>query len=105
MKQGDIRNLFKNVTLRMDTNIKLVIPSDNYDRYSIFEIYYPGIQAGVNINEIGFYTYNNLTYFNKDVSFYIARKNMSGILLRTGNRVRISIILDIYFFNSVDTYN
>ncbi|XP_018560787.1 uncharacterized protein LOC108903153 [Anoplophora glabripennis] len=90
IKRNDIKNMFENVTLRMDTDIKLAVPElDN--RYSIFEIYHPGLEGDIKINEIGVHAYNKLTYFNKDISFYSARKDMSGILIRTGNRVNYSL--------------
>lgn len=106
MQQNEIRNLFKNVTLRMDTDIKLAIPGNNRDPFSIFEIHYPGLECNLKINQIGFYAYGRLTYFNKDTSFYTARKNMSGILIRTGNRVRTMMILKFFLSKfTLDHFN
>ncbi|KAJ8925123.1 hypothetical protein NQ315_001305 [Exocentrus adspersus] len=89
MKRENVRNLLQNVTLRMDTDLKLAVPF-HAERYSIFEIYWPGLQVDIKINNIGLYSNRSLTFFNKDASFYTERKNMSSVLIRTGNRVNYS---------------
>ncbi|KAJ8936768.1 hypothetical protein NQ314_012170 [Rhamnusium bicolor] len=98
---SDIRNLFKNIKLRMDTNIKIAIPKIDHNQCDIYEIYDPGLEADIKINKIGLDSYGNLTYFNKNISFYESRKNMTGVLIRAGDRVNYTFSSTIEILNEL----
>lgn len=85
-KTEDITDLFMNIQLRLETNLQIAIPK-NSEKYEIYEIYKLGIGVDNTVRRMGSFSYNKLMYTNKWSSFYDSRKNLTNVLLRTGNTV------------------
>ncbi|KAJ8943883.1 hypothetical protein NQ318_019366 [Aromia moschata] len=98
MTTNDIKPFFDKVQLRMDTNIKIALPSSK--GYDIYEMYDPGLEMDPKINLIGIFENRSFTYFNND-AYYHSRKNMSGVLIRSANR---QLLLVNYTFETQEDY-
>jgi hypothetical protein len=88
---NDVQRIFGNVTIRMDSNVKVVVPEKNKNTFKVLDVYNPGVQIGEKpiITEIGLWNGSNLN-INRNMTFYLQRKNMSSIQLRSGSVVLIS---------------
>ncbi|CAH1367043.1 unnamed protein product, partial [Tenebrio molitor] len=75
----------------MDSNVKVIVPEKNKNTFKVLDVYNPGVQIGEKpiITEIGLWNGSNLN-INRKMTFYLQRKNMSSIQLRSGSVVLIS---------------
>ena len=86
------RTFFKNDSFRMDSNTKLAVSNENKTQFHIFNIYNPGFQVGSKpvITKYGFWNGSHMTLFNKNLTFYTQRKNMTSVQLRSGSVVLVA---------------
>nr|XP_015833602.1 PREDICTED: uncharacterized protein LOC103312379 [Tribolium castaneum] len=82
--------VLKNVNLRMDSNVKFAIPEDE-STFNIFDVYNPAHQLGESpvITEFEIWNGSSLQ-MQQTKTFYLQRRDMSHIKLRSGSVVLIS---------------
>ncbi|CAG9770903.1 unnamed protein product [Ceutorhynchus assimilis] len=71
----------------MDMDVKVFHQDVQNNSFEIYEIFNPGINVGVQIRYIG-KLINGDIIMNDNKSYYEARKNMSGVLVRSANVIR-----------------
>lgn len=82
--------ILKKVNLRMDSDVKIAISQDQ-NTFKILDVYNPGQQIGELpvITEFGNWNGSDLE-IKQHTSFYLQRKDMSNIELRSGSVVLIT---------------
>ncbi|XP_044270076.1 ionotropic receptor 75a-like [Tribolium madens] len=95
--------VLKNVNLRMDSNVKFAIPEGEFS-FNIFDVYNPGHQLGESpvVTKFGVWNGSHLN-IQQTRTFYLQRRHMSYIKLRSGSVVLIgshSGTFEEYMFDS-----
>lgn len=85
MKEN-VGDTFAKVQFRLDTNLQIAIRR-YFHQFDVYEMYKPGIGSNIVIRKIGLFMKYTLRY-TREESFYESRKNLSKVLLRTGNKVK-----------------
>ncbi|CAH1156137.1 unnamed protein product [Phaedon cochleariae] len=86
----EIRDIFSGVELRADMDMHVAF-SISSNHYNIFEIFKLGTGVDTTINRIGQFLEGTLHYCRNMLSFYESRKNLSGVLLRSGSTTNYSL--------------
>lgn len=86
LEEENISDMFRDIQLRLDTNLQMASPK-NSNIYDVYEIYKLGIGVKNTIKKIAKFSENNLQHINRGNSFYESRKDLTNVLLRTGNTV------------------
>nr|XP_023023021.1 uncharacterized protein LOC111511243 [Leptinotarsa decemlineata] len=90
IREDDIKTLFTGLKLRADMNVKFAVPTLQEDEYEVFEVYKLGIGINVTVRKVCIFRNGTFEHIGKKLSLYESRKDMSGVLLRNGNKVNYS---------------
>ncbi|XP_072399667.1 ionotropic receptor 75a-like [Diabrotica undecimpunctata] len=94
-----IKSFFVPLDVRLDS--KITFTSLNEDKYELFEVYKLGLEVPIQVNQIGVYEGKNITFFKKNLSFYEKRRDMRGVLIRTGSGVKYPVENETEFIAAI----
>ncbi|KAG5893020.1 hypothetical protein JTB14_037213 [Gonioctena quinquepunctata] len=90
MAEDDVRDLFKGLQLRADMDVTVASAISQMKGYDICEVFKPGIDVEITVRKVGEYRNGTFSCSPDNSSFYVRRKNLTGVLIRTGNTVNYS---------------
>ncbi|KAI2474066.1 Ionotropic receptor 75f, partial [Diabrotica virgifera virgifera] len=94
-----IKSFFAPLNLRLDSTITFA--TLNEDKYELFEVYKLGLEVPIQVNQIGVFEGEDITFFNKNLSFYDKRRDMRGVLVRTGSAVKYPVENETAFIAAI----